>query len=139
MDPSANRLFAALRDGKPLPAIGSKLEGTPPSEANIVVTVVDHGSGGKAQGVEQVLADSGFDVAPGIVTDAEYGADVKGSVIAYRPGHLVDAQVVAKYFPGLRLVEVRGLAHGPVAVFVTPSYEPQPIEAGPTGCIDPNA
>ena len=32
-------------------------------------------------------------------------------MIAYEPGHDVEAQVVAKYFPGMKLVETQGRAH----------------------------
>jgi hypothetical protein len=34
---------------------------------------------------------------------------------------------VARYFPDLRLVPVADLGGASVAVFVTPSYEPQPV------------
>ena len=47
---------------------GAVLVNTPPSEANIAVPVVDHASGGKVDGVEQILSDAGFDIAPGVVT-----------------------------------------------------------------------
>ena len=48
----------------------------------------------------------GFDISPGVVDYATYGSDVKGSVIAYKPGHQSDAEVVQKYFPNLQLLEV---------------------------------
>ena len=72
--------------------------------------------------MEQILNDAGFDTSPGIVDYATYGADVKGSVIAYKSGHQSDAEVVQKYFPNLPLLEVKantlqgepggGLHHG---------------------------
>ena len=128
MDPSAEELFAALRDGKPLPKVGTTQAGIEPSAATITVPVVDHDSGGVAAEVHQVLADAGF-IAPGLVEFASVGADVKGSVIAYEPGHDVEANVVAKYFPGLKLVEAKAGtladADAHVAVFVTSGYEPQ--------------
>ena len=40
MDPSAEKLFAALRNGSALPEVGAELAQTPPSEANITVPVV---------------------------------------------------------------------------------------------------
>ncbi len=46
MDESAERIFAAIRDGKPLGEVGRDLVYTPPSEANVPVLVVDHASGG---------------------------------------------------------------------------------------------
>jgi LCP family protein required for cell wall assembly len=140
MDPAANQIFRAIRQGKPLGDAGTVLANTPPSEANIVVPVVDHASGGKVDGVEQILADAGFDVAPGIVTYEAYGAKVTGSVIAYAPGHQVEAEVVKKYFPTLEVKEVNGLPDA-VAVFVTSAYKPAPVGGGstPVSCVDPNA
>jgi LCP family protein required for cell wall assembly len=140
MDPAANQIFRAIRGGQPLGDAGTVLANTPPSEANIVVPVVDHGSGGKVDGVEQILADAGFDVAPGIVTYEAYGATVNGSVIAYAPGHQVEAEVVKKYFPTLEVKEIKGLPDH-VAVFVTSSYKPAPVGGGstPVSCVDPNA
>jgi LCP family protein required for cell wall assembly len=140
MDPSANQIFRAIRQGKSLGDAGTVLVNTPPSEANIVVPVIDHASGGKANGVEQILADAGFDVSPGIVTYEAYGATVSGSVIAYAPGHQVEAEVVKKYFPTLEVKEVKGLPDD-VAIFVTSTYRPAPIGSGaaPSDCVDPNA
>lgn len=139
-DPSAGQIFRAIRQGKPLGDAGTQQVNTPPSEANIVVPVVDHASGGKANGVEQILADAGFDVAAGIVTFDAYGAAVNGSVIAYAPGHQVEAEVVKKYFPTLEVKEVKGLPDD-VAVFVTSAYKPAPVGGGnaPVSCVDPNA
>jgi LCP family protein required for cell wall assembly len=137
MDPSAEQIFAALRDGKPLPKAGTTLAGVEMSAANITVPVVDHDSAGKATGVNTVLSDAGF-VAPGITDYATFGATVKGSVIAYEPGRDAEAQVVAKYFPGLKLVETAkdALPGTDVAVFVTAAYTPQQPGSGPgtTSC-----
>ena len=132
MDPSAEQIFAALRNGKPLPKAGTSLQGVEMSAANITVPVVDHDSAGKATGVNTVLSDAGF-IAPGITEYATFGADVKGSVIAYEPGRDVEAQVVAKYFPGLKLVQTAkdALPGADVAVFVTASYTPQQPGNGP--------
>lgn len=138
MDPIAQEIFARIRQGRPLGTLGEQLAGTPISEANITVPVVDHGSGGKAQAVEQVLADAGFDITPGVVGYAAYGASIKGSAIAYRPGRGSEAEVVRKYFPNLRLVQApKGALRGtPVAVFVTAGYDPQPDgSGGATGCV----
>ena len=140
MDPSANQIFRAIRQGEPLGDAGTQLVNTPPSEANIVVPVVDHASGGKVDGVEQILADAGFDVGPGIVAYEAYGATVNGSLIAYAPGHQVEAEVVKKYFPTLEVKEVKGLPDD-VVVFVTSTYEPAPIGGGaaPSDCVPANA
>lgn len=141
LDPSAEQLFAALRRGGPLPAVGTQLDGVAPSAATISVPVVDHGSGGAATQAEQVLSDAGFVVAAGIVDYATFGAEVKGSAIAYEPGHEVEAQVVGSYFPGLRLEETpRGaLAGADVALFVSAGYAPQEPGSGPSAptCIVP--
>lgn len=143
MDPVAEEIFARIRQGEPLGTLGTQLAATPMSEANIVVPVVDHGSGGTALEVEQVLADAGFDITPGVVDYAAYGASTKGSAITYKPGHLTEAEVVQKYFPNLRLVEVPAgaLKGSPVAVFVTGSFQLQPVGAGggDTGCITAGA
>jgi hypothetical protein len=141
MDPVANQIFARIREGKPLGTLGETLPGTAPSEANIAVPVVNHAAGAKADGVERILTDGGFDITPGIVDYATFGAPIKGSVIAYKPGHLADAQVVQKYFPNLSLVEApNGALRGsPVAIFLTASYQPQPVGGGTTTptCITP--
>jgi LCP family protein required for cell wall assembly len=139
MDPSAEELFAALRDGTALPPTGTELAGTPPSEANIQVPVVEHGRATAAADVEQVLSEGGFDVSPGIVGYAAFGADVSGSAIAYTPEGQVEAEVVARYFPDLKLVPVADLGGASVAIFVTPTYEPQPVGTdapSSSDCID---
>jgi len=138
--PVAGQIFARIRQGKPLGSLGETLPGTATSEANIVVPVVDHDSGGTAQDVEQVLSDAGFDIS-GIVDYAAYGADVKGSVILYKPGHESEAQVVQKYFSNLEIAEAQAgaLKGSPVAVFITGSFELQPVGTGggTTDCISP--
>ncbi|HEY7399421.1 MAG TPA: LCP family protein [Actinomycetota bacterium] len=130
MDPVARELFRAIAERKALPSnVGVQLPDTPVSEAQVAVPVVDHDSGGVAANVETVLADAGFNVAPGVQPFASFGADVHGSVIAYEPDRLEEAQVVQQYFPSLKLVEVskRSLHGNPVAVFVTGSFElPEP-------------
>ena len=140
MDPSAEQIFRAIRQGKPIGNVGLTPQYTPRSPANITVAAVDHTSGGKVDGVETVLADSGFDVAPGTPPYTGYGSKVGGDVIAYAPGHSLDAQVVQQYLPGLQLKQVKGLAD-PVAVFVTASYAPAQVGTGgntpPPQCLSP--
>ncbi|MBA3690441.1 MAG: LCP family protein [Actinobacteria bacterium] len=141
MDRSAEQLFEALRDGTPLPGVGTQLGGVAPSAATIAVPVIDHASGDGAAQVEQVLSDAGFDIAPGIVDFDTAGVAVKGSVIAYEPGHDLEAQVVGSYFPDLRLQETEkgALPGADVAVFVTADHVPQEPGSGPssTTCIVP--
>ena len=141
MDPVAQQMFARIREGEPLGTLGETLVGTPPSPANIAVPVVNHGAGTNATAVERILSDGGFDVTAGVIDYATFGAPIKGSVIAYKPGHLAAAQVVQQYFPNLSLLEApTGTLRGsPVAIFLTPSYQPQPVGSGsptPT-CITP--
>ncbi|MGZ4109577.1 MAG: hypothetical protein ACXVP7_07815, partial [Actinomycetota bacterium] len=141
MDPVDQQIFARIRQGKPLDNLGLALASTATSEANIVVPVVDHDAGDIATQVETVLSDSGFDISPGIVSYADYGATIKGSAIAYRPGDLELAQVVQKYFANLPLVQApKGALRGsPVAVFVTGAYQVQPVGTGgnTSGCVPP--
>ncbi len=142
MDPKAKLLFDALRADKPLPAgIGTQLEQTAPSEANVITAVVDHSSNASAAAVEQVASQSGFDIAPGILQYAAIPglSKIKGSAIVYKPGDQLQAQVVAKYFPGLKMIEAPkgALTTSMVAVVVSPGYKPQPVGAGgvsPTNC-----
>ena len=138
MDESAERIFAAIRDGKPLGETGRDLVYTPPSEANVPVLVADHASGGKATEVEGVLSQAGFDISPGTTTYTEYPKKVPGSVIAYAPEADAEAQVVQKYFPTLELRQVKGLPDD-VVVFVDASYEAAPVGGGgaPPECPAP--
>jgi LCP family protein required for cell wall assembly len=129
MDASAERIFAAIRDGKPLGEVGRDLVYTPPSEANVPVLVVDNASGGRVIGVQEVLSQAGFDISPGTTTFDAYAKTVPGSVIAYAPDADAEALVVKKYFPTLELKQVDDLPDG-VAVFVDASYEAAPVGDG---------
>jgi anionic cell wall polymer biosynthesis LytR-Cps2A-Psr (LCP) family protein len=131
MDPSAERLFAAIRDGRPIGTVGTQLVDTPPSEANITVTVVDQRSDGAAAEVEAFLADAGYDVTPGIRAPSE-GPDVHGPAIVFAEGAEASAGVVAAYFPDLRVVGPRPIAGADVAVVVPRSYRaPSPTAQSP--------
>jgi anionic cell wall polymer biosynthesis LytR-Cps2A-Psr (LCP) family protein len=138
VDPSASRIFAAIRQGKSLGNAGTQLISTPPSEANTTVAVVDASSQGKASRVEEVLADAGFDVSPGIWGEDRAPADVRGPAIVFRPGADVYAQVVSAYFPGLRVIESEHLRGAHVAIVVTAAYATVPAGGGsgapPTTC-----
>jgi LCP family protein required for cell wall assembly len=125
MDPSAEQIFTAIREGKPLGDIGKTLLNTPPSEANTTVAVIDDRAGGGADDVETLLANAGFDISPGIVRGSA-PPDVEGAAIVYRPGQDAYAGVVHTYFPDLPLVASKQLTGAPVAVVVTSSYRPQP-------------
>jgi LCP family protein required for cell wall assembly len=144
MEPSAERIFQAIKGGAPLGGVGVTPTYTPPSPANIVVRVVDHASEGRVQDVERVVSEGGFTIpTPATMAAADYGAKAKGSEIAYAPGHLVEAKVVQQFLPSLRLREVKDLPDPDhVAVFVTTSYRPAEIGAGDAGatsaaCLGP--
>jgi LCP family protein required for cell wall assembly len=137
MDPSAERIFRAIRQGRPIGSVGTQLVNTPPSEANIRVGVVDAGAGDAASRVETVLADAGFDISPGILPQAP--SAVRGPAIAYRPGASAHADVVSSYFPDLPLVAAPDLHGAQVALVVPASYTvPTPAdgdaENGADGC-----
>jgi len=137
MDPAADRIFAAVRNGSPLPAEEAPNVNTPPSPATISVPIVDRGSPENALAVAQILSDSGFDVSPGTIAFADYGIDLPRNVVAYAPGHGVDANVIQQYLPELAIREVRGLPDD-VAVVASPSlppHEDQPT-SGVGACVD---
>jgi anionic cell wall polymer biosynthesis LytR-Cps2A-Psr (LCP) family protein len=134
LDPAAQRLFAALRGGRPLGSVGSQLAGTPPSEANVRVVVVDRRSRGGAADIESVLADAGFDISPGIVPKIE-AQGLRDAAIVHAPGAEAGAGVVGGYFPDLPIVGPRPLEGADVAVIATPSYRPgASAGATETGC-----
>ncbi len=130
--PQARELFRDLREGRSLGDVGHELAQTPISEANIEAAVYDKNSNGDARAVERVLAEAGFNVAPGILPADELTADVKGSSILYGPGDEASAAVVAKYFSNLKMVEVEAgvLPDGGVAAYVTSGYRPAPVGTG---------
>ena len=134
LTPQARQMFRNLNAGRPLGSLGKALEQTQISEANIEVTVFDKNSGGKAQEVEKVVGESGFNNAPGIVPATELTANVKGSSILYGPGDQAQADVVHKYFSTLKEVQVdKGvIAEGQVAVYVTPGYKETAVGSGGT-------
>ncbi|MFI5055628.1 MAG: LCP family protein [Actinomycetota bacterium] len=122
MDPSAEQIFSAIHDGNPITGVGTQLVNTPPSEANTTVAVIDAGGGEVAQEVEDTLTNAGFNITPGIVSGVA-PKGVKGAAILYRPGDAAYADVVSKYFPGLQVVEVKGLEES-VAILVPTGYHP---------------
>ena len=75
-----------------------------------------------AQEVEDTLTNAGFNITPGIVSGVA-PKGVKGAAILYRPGDAAYADVVSKYFPGLQVVEVKGLEES-VAILVPTGYHP---------------
>jgi LCP family protein required for cell wall assembly len=125
MDPSARQIFAAIRERSPISDVGTTLLNTPPSEANITIAVIDDGSQGAAEGVEQTLGDAGFDVTPGILDASHAPSGVSAPIaIVYRRGFDAEAQVVSKYFPGVKVLESSKLTDASVAILVSAGYSP---------------
>jgi LCP family protein required for cell wall assembly len=122
MDPSAREIFRAIRSGRPIGNVGTALVNTPPSEANTKVAVVDADSGAIASSVESVLNDAGFDVSPGIWPASEAPIDIRGPAIVFRPSASANANVVAAYFPDLRMVASTTLRGAQVAIVVPSSF-----------------
>lgn len=138
MDPSAEQIFAAIREGKPISDVGTTLVNTLISPANVDVAVIDDASGGRAQLVETVLGNSGFDVTPGIWSGGKTPDGVRGpAAIVYRPGSEEAAAVVSAYLPGVPLVASRDLRNAAVAVLITATYEPQEPDDGASQCPAP--
>jgi anionic cell wall polymer biosynthesis LytR-Cps2A-Psr (LCP) family protein len=123
MDPSAQQIFQAIRDGRSISGVGTELVQTPPSEANTEVAVLDHGNTTGAASVEDILVRAGFDVSPGVLTTAG-PVGITQAAIVFRPEAADQARVVASYFPDLRLIQVNNLRAAPVAIVVPPGYTP---------------
>ncbi|MEA2579801.1 MAG: hypothetical protein QOE83_693 [Actinomycetota bacterium] len=143
LDPSAQPLFKALRDNSALPA-DTTLPGTPISESQITIPVVDHASAGKAAGVETILSQAGFDISPAVVPYATFDSTVKGTVIAYSAGSkdaADQAAVVHSYFLDvpMKAVPAKLLGGNKVALFVTAAYQPPststPEPTTSSGCL----
>jgi len=143
LDPSAQPLFKALRDNTALPA-NTALPGTPPSESQITIPVIDHASTGKAAGVETILSQAGFDISPAVVPYADFGSTVKGTVLAYSAGSndaAAQAAVVHSYFLNIpmKAVPAKLLGGNKVALFVTAAYQPPstttPAPTTSPGCL----
>jgi anionic cell wall polymer biosynthesis LytR-Cps2A-Psr (LCP) family protein len=133
MDPSADRLFAAIREGRPIGTVGTQLVDTPPSEANIPVAVVDQRSEGAASEVESILADAGFDISPGIRVATD--RDVPGPAIVFAEGAEASARVVGAYFPNVPVIGPKPITGADVSIVVPRSYRPvTPTEQGEATC-----
>jgi hypothetical protein len=142
MDPSAYRLFDAIREGRSIAnvKVGVELLETPVSEANTDVAVIDENAEAAATEVHDVLSQAGFDVTPGIWDAAAAPAGIEGPAIVFAPGADAYAQVVSGYFPDLRTVVSDELQGARVAIWVTSSYEPsEPGSAsGSSQCPTPS-
>ncbi|HET9723269.1 MAG TPA: LCP family protein [Actinomycetota bacterium] len=133
VEPAANDLFRALREGRPLGDLGKELPQTPPSPANVAVEVYDHRSLGKALGVLQTLTQGGFLTSPTTLDYGVLGQQVKGSAILFAPGEEAKAEVVAQYVGTLELQPAPRsvLGDADVAVVIGPNYEPPDLTKAP--------
>jgi LCP family protein required for cell wall assembly len=114
--PDTDRMFTALRLGRPLGRLGLTLAQTLPSPGVIDVRVLRVGAAAEAEEVEGILRRAGFIVLE--ARDAPAGTET--SEILFRPGAGPQAQVVSGYFEGLprRLVSESILGDTEVAVVV---------------------
>ena len=140
MLPQARELFRRLREGEPLGDLGRELPSTPPSPANIRVGVFDAGAGSVARRVLSQLSRGGYDTSPGLAPASELGVRTEGSAILFGRGRQDEAEVVARFLPGLEPVPAaRGSLRGlDVAVVVGPGYEPAPPGGGGEGAPPPS-
>jgi LCP family protein required for cell wall assembly len=138
IQPEADELMQRIREGKPLGDLGQELSQTPPSPANIVVSVVDRDGSSVATDVFDILTEGGFNTSPGVVDLTEIRPPTKGVMILYRPGAEPMAKVVGTYFGNLELVPAPPgtLPRGQdVAVVVSGRYQiPPPNTDEPVEC-----
>ncbi|HEU4354283.1 MAG TPA: LCP family protein [Actinomycetota bacterium] len=133
VQPAANDLYRALREGRPLGDLGKELPQTPPSPANVAVEVVDHRSLGAAIGVLDTLTQGGFLTSPAVMDYSVLGQQVKGSAILFAPGEEAKAEVVAQYVGALEMQAAPRsvLGDADVAVVVGPNYEAPDLTKAP--------
>lgn len=121
VQPETQRLFEAIRDGRPLGDLGTVQVGTPLSPALIRVQVLDAGVGqeGTIQVVD-LLRRAGFIV----LGTSGAPAGEEGSAILYGRGGRALAETVAGFFPGLPIREgSAGVLRGAdIAIVVGPDY-----------------
>jgi LCP family protein required for cell wall assembly len=134
IEPDAQDLFRRLREGRPLGDLGTQLAQTPPSPANVVVSVVDRRADSAAGEVLSVLTEGGFNTSPGIVDAGSVSLPKTGPMILYRDGAEPMAKVVGTYLYDLELVPAPAGTLGAgenVAVVVTDGYVPPPPKDEP--------
>ena len=139
MDPSAETLFRAVREGTPISDIGLQLGSTEISPANITVAVIDDASVGAAAQIEDLLSTTGFDVSPGIWDASRVPKGAKGATVVFRPGKDAMAQVLSRYLPGTKVLESGALKGVPVAVVVPAGWEPAEPTSGSPAAQCPEA
>jgi hypothetical protein len=138
VQPDADELLRRIREGKPLGDLGQELAQTPPSPANIVVSVVNRDGSPVATNVFDILTEGGFNTSPGVVDLTEIQPPTKGAMILFAPGAEPMAKVVGTYFGNLELVPAPPgtLPKGQdVAVVVSGRYQiPPPNTDEPVEC-----
>src|ERR687897_1897480 len=138
VQPDADELLRRIREGKPLGDLGQELARTPPSPANIVVSVLDRDGSTVATDVFDILPEGGFNTSRGVVDLTEIRPPTKGPMILYAAGAEPMAKVVGTYFGNLELVPAPPgtLPRGQdVAVVVSGRYEiPPPNTDEPVEC-----
>jgi LCP family protein required for cell wall assembly len=122
----ANRLFDALRTGRPLPPVGLAPEGLGESPAVIKVRVLQGGTFSDAASVANQLRSSGFIVLPTAPAPPSY----RHSQLLFRADKPSRAQIVRAYpyVKSLKLVEGPPfvLDGADVAVVIGEDYRPSP-------------
>jgi LCP family protein required for cell wall assembly len=138
VQPDAEELLRRIREGKPLGDLGHELAQTPPSPANIVVSVVDRDGSQVGTDVFDILTEGGFNTSPGVIDPTEIQPPTKGAMILYRPDAESEAKVVGTYFGNLGLVPAPPGTlpkEQDVAVVVGGRYEiPPPSTDEPVEC-----
>jgi LCP family protein required for cell wall assembly len=140
VQPQADELFKAIREGKPLGGLGKEQPDTPPSPANIKVAVFDNGNAGAAHRVFSIMERSGFDISPGYFDDVSaLGQIVKGSALLYRPADGDMADVAQGFVPNLTEREAaRGSLEGfDLALVIGPGFTTEQ-PGGSTGAPPPS-
>jgi LCP family protein required for cell wall assembly len=130
MSHDAKLLFKRLKTGKPLGTIGTVLDLTPYTPANIRIRVFDESSGGKAQKVNGLLTQAGFDIQD---LKTAQGLQVGGAALLYKPDTKPMADVVHGFLPtlGEKEVTAKVLPEVDVAVVIPSSYDGPPITSPP--------
>lgn len=132
VQPDANELFRAIREGKPLGQLGKEQENTPPSPATIKVAVFDNGNAPAAQRVLSIMQRSGFDISLGVQDISALGHRVDGSALLYRPADASMADVAHGFVVNLTEREAPpGVLKGfDLAVVVGAGFTPEEPGAG---------
>jgi LCP family protein required for cell wall assembly len=121
LEPQASRLFARMREGRPLGPYGREAPLTPLSPANVTVQVLDADSGGRAGEVLEFLRRAGFVVLPMKPAPSE----LTRSEILWGHREAKPKEVVATYLPSVDVRNAQQHTEGSiVTVVVGPDFPP---------------